>query len=329
MTALLPSPILQDWAGRHLTEKPLAIIPLVGGWSARLIYRVTTSTTSYILVDSSAELLELKYFVAIDQALTEAGVQVPEIVAVDFDMGFLLETDFGDTSLFSQLTVDNSSSWYRRAVTELADIQKCPPIKAYALPSFDAAACRTEWKIFTEHYLEERHQINLDKYRAKLQYVWELLFSNMQEQPQVFVHRDYHSQNLMILANEKLGVIDFQGAKWGPITYDLVSLLKDCYINWSADQMHEWLIEFQPILWHATNLPTVHPQQFRRWFDLTGLQRHLKVLGQMARNIRKNPNFPNAKDLPRVEQYVLDVCARYPELHEFGKLLAELIETPK
>lgn len=316
---------LAAWARRHLTEKSVTITPLVGGWSARRIYRVTQDTTSYILVDSSSELVELKYFVAIDQALAKYQVDVPTIVAVDFTLGYLLETDFGDVSLFSQLSSQNCTQWYRRTVEELRRIQKCQPIKNYALSSFDAAACRTEWKLFTEHYLQQRHQVSLDKYRDRLQRVWELLFFTMQEQPQVFVHRDYHSQNLMVLSEDKLGIIDFQGAKWGPITYDLVSLLKDCYIDWPTSQVREWVKEFQPILWEGTDFPVVHPQQFQRWFDLTGLQRHLKVLGQMARNIRNNPNFPNAKDLPRVEGYVLEVCSRYPELNEFGKLLEKLI----
>ncbi|MSP52648.1 MAG: aminoglycoside phosphotransferase [Gammaproteobacteria bacterium] len=329
MTNTLSSQLLYDWVGRHLTEKPLTIIPLVGGWSDRRIYRVTTPTKTLILVDSSAELVGLKDFVVIDQALARNQVDVPEIMAVDFELGYLLETDFGDVSLFSQLSADNSSHWYRRVVDELARIQKCQPPKEYSLSRFDAEHCRIEWKLFTKHYLQERHHVLLDPYHCRLQDVWSLLFATMQEQPQVFVHRDYHSQNLMVLPDEKLGVIDFQSAKWGPITYDLVSLLKDCYLDWPTDQVHEWLKEFQPLLWAATDLPAVHLQQFRRWFDLTGLQRHLKVLGQMARNIRTDPNFPNAKDLPRVERYVLDVCARYPELSELSKLLENLIEPNK
>lgn len=316
--------LLANWAEAHLTEKPLAIIPLPGGWSARHIYRVTTPTNSFILVDSSAELIELKYFVAIDQALANQQVNVPKIMAVDFDLGYLLETDFGDVSLFSQLNSQNCNQWYQQAVTELQRIQQCHSITGYALSSFDAAACRFEWKLFTEYYLQARHHVNLEQYRTRLGRVWVLLFETLREQPQVFVHRDYHSQNLMIVDEDKLGVIDFQGAKWGPITYDLVSLLKDCYIDWPTDQVKHWVKEFQPLLWQATNLPAIHEKQFQRWFDLTGLQRHLKVLGQMARNIAKDPNFPNAKDLPRVENYVLEVCARYPELYELGELLENL-----
>lgn len=317
--------ILANWCSAHLTEKLSTITPLVGGWSTRQIYRVTTPTHSFVLVDSSVELIELKYFVAIDQALANQQVNVPEIMAVDFERGYLLETDFGDVSLFSQLNIQNCSQWYQRAVTELQRIQQCRSISGYALSSFDAAACRFEWKLFTEYYLQQRHHVNLEKYRARLGQVSTLLFETLREQPQVFVHRDYHSQNLMILADDQLGVIDFQGAKWGPITYDLVSLLKDCYIDWPTEQVNAWVKEFQPLLWQATDLPPVHEKQFQRWFDLTGLQRHLKVLGQMARNIAKDPHFPNAKDLPRVESYVLEVCARYPELHDLGELLEQLI----
>jgi aminoglycoside/choline kinase family phosphotransferase len=326
MTNTLPSQLLYDWVGRHLTEKPFTIIPLIGGWSERRIYRVTTSTRTLILVDSSAELTELVAFVAIDKALAHQQVCVPEIIAVDHELGLLLETDFGDRSLFSKLVINNCDRWYQIAVQELVYIQQCRAVENYPLPSFDETACRREWQFFVNDYLQTRHGVVIASQQTLLDQVWHILLTTLQAQPQVFVHRDYHSQNLLVLDNMQLGVIDFQGAKWGPITYDLVSLLKDCYLDWPADQVKQWVKEFQPLIWQAANLPEISYEEFLRWFDLTGLQRHLKVLGQMARNIRKDPNFPNAKDLPRVEHYVLEVCERYPELNELGTLLKNLIE---
>jgi aminoglycoside/choline kinase family phosphotransferase len=144
------------------------------------------------------------------------------------------------------------------------------------------------------------------------------------EQPRVFVHRDYHSRNLMIVQNTYLGIIDFQGAKWGPLTYDVVSLVRDCYIDWPTTQVTQWLQIMQERLWENLKIPRVSDDCFQRWCDFTGLQRHLKAMGQFTRKYLVDQNTYYLADLPRVQNYVAQVCARYSELTEFNHLLTEL-----
>ena len=316
--------VLNQWAQQQLNDPDVTLQPLYGDASRRRYYRVRKSSNSLIIVDAAAERHEVQAFVAIGEALRQRGLQVPTIYAIDVEQGFLLLSDFGDKVLLRQLTADNVASYYQQALDNLLCIQSNHEIKHYTVLDYDTALITHEWNVFTEWFLQKYHKVPLGAQQTLLNNVLQLLIEVMQQQPQVFIHRDYHSGNLMVLADQQLGILDFQGARRGPITYDLVSLLKDCYIAWPRQQVQQWALAMQTRIWQQANCAVVSEAQFLRYFDLTGLQRHLKALGQFARKAIAEHDQRYLNHIPRVKQYVLDVCTRYNELTLFKQFLLEI-----
>ena len=317
-----PAALLQ-WVQQHLNDPSITLQPLCGDASHRRYYRLQKSGNSLIVVDASAELNEIPAFVAITHIFQQRGLQVPIIYAQDSARGYLLLSDLGDTLLLEQLSTDNVDYYYRQAYTDLLVMQQIETIVDYQLPSYDKVLIQKEWEVFTHWFLAQYKKVHLVSQATVLDEVFTLLLTTMQIQPQVFIHRDYHSRNLMVIAERSLGILDFQGARWGPITYDLVSLLKDCYIDWSPTRVQQWALAMYPQLWQQAGLTVVSEQQFLRFFDLTGLQRHLKVLGQFARKALVEQDESYLQDMPRVQRYVLEVCDRYAELNYFKQLLLQ------
>jgi aminoglycoside/choline kinase family phosphotransferase len=175
--------------------------------------------------------------------------------------------------------------------------------------------------VFIQKELDNFEHWFLDRYLCvqipQLQKTFDFLISSATNQPQVCVHRDYHSRNLIRLANNGVGVLDFQDAVWGPVAYDAVSLLRDCYINWPRKQVEQWAENFRKM----AELKHVSPEEFLRWFDLMGIQRHLKALFIFARKYIRDSSHHYIPDIPRTFQYVLDVSESYPELSEFRRVL--------
>lgn len=300
------------------------IAPLAGDASFRRYFRVTTTDNSYIAMDAPPHKENCRPFVAIAEDLNELGVHTPQIQCMDLDQGFLLLSDFGDQILNNVLTADNVNHWYQRCFDELLLIQHHNQLPHHALTPYNNGlySYYEESSWFVTWYLLQYRQFKLNHQQlAELERAIHLICSNMLEQPQVVVHRDYHSRNIMVTGKADIGVLDFQDAVIGPITYDLISLLRDCYIDWPLEQVHQWVHQYHHRLITEGLLTDCSPEQFLRWFDWTGLQRHLKCIGLFVRlNLRDNkPSY--LQYIPRLINYIKQQCQPYPELWILNELV--------
>ncbi|GGY80738.1 phosphotransferase [Cellvibrio zantedeschiae] len=284
----------------------------------RRYFRFQTPS-QWLAVDAPPQTEDSRQFVALARYLSEHKVHTPKILAADDAQGFLLVEDFGDELLHRQLTPGTAAQLYRQTFKSLLSLQACPD-QTTLIPRYDRALLRRELEIFSEWFVEKLLGYQLNPAELEL---LNSLFSRLEnaalEQPQTLVHRDFHSRNLIIRADGTLGVIDFQGALWGGCTYDLVSLLRDCYISWPAALVKGLALEYREAAINAQLLDdSIDEAQYLRWFDWLGLQRHIKVLGIFARlNLRDNkPHY--LKDLPLVIRYTLDIANSYPELEPFA-----------
>lgn len=263
-------------------------------------------------------------FIDISARLLKAGIRAPEVLAFDAEQGFLLLPDFGNHLLLPALNAASVERHYTDALNELAHIQK---VSTHGLGHYDIARLGIELDLFPEWFLQ-RH-LGLQTAQA-ITPVWRhtraLLIASALDQPQCFVHRDFHSRNLMLdtaTPNGQLGVIDFQDAVHGPVTYDAVSLLRDCYIEWPAHDVARWRERFRVQSEQTLGL-TLPAAQFAQQFDWMGVQRHLKVLGIFARLNYRDGKSRYLADLPLVLRYTLNVCREYPALQPFAKWLSEV-----
>lgn len=316
---------IKTWLGVVLNESVLSIAPASQDASFRRYFRAHTKNTSYVVMDAPPEKESLAEFVAIDKALVELGVHAPTIHHINLNDGFLLLEDLGDRTYLNELCSD-SKKLYSDAIKALVKIQggilaEKNPLKLTPKP-YGKALLTQELNLFDDWYLKRHLDIELD---TKMQLIWqdtkENLIQACLQQPQVWVHRDYHSRNLMIHDHNSPAVIDFQDMVIGPIAYDLASLFKDCYIEWPREQQHAWLAEYLEHL--HTELPSlvISIDDLIRWVDFTGLQRHLKVLGIFCRLNYRDGKAHYLDDLPLVQKYVLEVIDLYPELTNFKSML--------
>ncbi|MEJ2507876.1 MAG: phosphotransferase [Gammaproteobacteria bacterium] len=295
-----------------------------GDASFRRYFRVRHAKGTCIAMDAPPDKEDSHPFVHVAALFGELGLNVPRVLLADLSQGFLLLTDLGDRLYLSELNADTVDRLYGDALDALATLQACGP-GADTLPPYDAPLLREEMERFREWYLTRHLGLNLEAHQhAVLDTAFELLTASALEQPRVCVHRDYHSRNLLV-AEDNPGILDFQDAVHGPVTYDLVSLLRDCYIAWPTERVYEWALGYRERAVQSGILGDEDAERFLRWFDLMGIQRHLKATGIFARlNIRDaKPAYLN--DVPRTLGYVLEVSARYPELAEFKALLEDLV----
>lgn len=304
---------LVAWAHEIMHAPPQKIELLSGDASFRRYFRAFTDKGPQVLVDADPAHEKTCEFVQIAKALVEAKVCVPQVHAVDQEQGFMLLDDLGDHLLLGQLDNHNVEALYSLAIDELLRIQQCQ----CDVRNYDAELLRQEMSLFNEWFLPKYLDMTLTPtIEAMLSNVYQHLIDSALEQPKVFVHLDYHSRNLMTLENGRLGVLDFQDAAMGPITYDLVSLLRDCYVAWPQEQVANLVAQFR-----EKAAIDVDAQTFWRWFDWMGLQRHLKCLGVFTRlNFRDNkPGY--LADIPRVMRYVRSVTSQYSEFAQFDQFL--------
>jgi hypothetical protein len=309
----------QEWIAEQLGTRDFIFSPLKGDASFRSYYRVKVNMQSYVVMFAPPVKEGTESFVRIAKAWKQKGLSVPTIHGWDPVRGFVLLSDFGDTLLSDLLTDETVDSLYLRAMQTLHLVQAEEEL---VLPVFDEKHIHTELKIFREWFLEKFLNIKLTQAQTQLlESIASLLVTNSLTQPQVTIHRDFHSRNLMILnENADLGVIDFQDAMKGPISYDLVSLLKDCYINWPAEKVQSWVNYFANSLSAQKNI-SIKTAIFSTWFDWSGLQRHLKVLGIFSR-LKLRDNKPNyIADMPRIMNYVFEVTRKYPDFAQFDDWL--------
>ncbi|MDA8561521.1 phosphotransferase [Gammaproteobacteria bacterium] len=281
--------------------------------SFRRYYRLSVDSLSYVVMDASLEKSCLPAFIAISDALRSLGILAPEVIHKNLQLGYLLISDFGDTQLLGALNTNNVENLYSNALSSLDVLQSCSKVDGYNIPLFTKSFMYNELKLFKEWFLQKYLGLNLSiKYEKLLDNTFIGIVEKVNDQPKVFMHRDYHSANLMILPQNKIGVLDFQDAFIGPITYDLVSLLRDCYISWPRNLIVDLVLNYKSNL----NL-NISDDLFLNWFDCMSLQRHMKTLLTFSRkNIKdSNPNY--LKHIPRTLNYISDVITRYKEFEEF------------
>ncbi|GAB3109347.1 phosphotransferase [Pseudomaricurvus hydrocarbonicus] len=324
---------LLEWAGQQLAKVsssvslPLSMQALDGDAGFRHYFRLNTQPT-LLAVFAPPEEEDSHAFVAISRYLREQGVNTPEIVAADFGRGFLLVEDFGDRLFYQEMITDpgQAGKLYGEAMMSLMRLQQCPVVTIpaaegdgmHTLPHYTQARLREEMSLFHQWFIPQLLGYSLsDDERSLLDSLYLQLEGAALQQPQVWVHRDYHSRNLIVCPDQPPGVIDFQDAVRGPITYDLVSLLRDCYLRWPTKQVREWALAYGDMAVDSGLMAPVTQKGFLRWFDWMGLQRHLKVLGIFARLWLRDGKAGYLKDLPLVIRYTLEVAEGYPEFADF------------
>lgn len=309
---------LQLWLEQTLGHKNFNVAPASADASFRRYFRVTTAQQTWVAMDAPPDKENCEPFVHIAHMIETAEVQAPHIFQRSREQGFMLLSDLGSTPYLSKLDNDSADHLYRDAINSLIKMQKLKN----GLPLYDTKLLQFEMSLCRDWYFEKHLQIKLtEKQQGVLQDAFDILAQNALQQPQVFVHRDYHSRNLMMTEIDNPGVIDFQDAVIGAISYDLVSLLKDCYIAWPRQKVENWVRYF---IDHNPLIAGTPIARFMRWFDLMGAQRHIKVLGIFSRLNHRDGKPAYLNDLPRVLAYVLDTCSRYDDLHDLHKLLQQL-----
>lgn len=315
------SALLSNWLTKALGSTGFTREPASGDASFRRYWRVRIGDGSYIVMDAPPAQEDTARFVRLAELFRAIGLNTPRVHARDEEQGFLLLDDLGTRLYLDALDADNAERLYGDALGALAVIQACGPLEG--LPEYDEPFLRRELEIFREWLVGRHLGLALSaEDQAGLERAFDLLVASALEQPRVCVHRDYHSRNLMITAPPSPGILDFQDAVVGPVTYDLVSLLRDCYIAWPAEQVQCWAWGYFQLAVQSGILRPEDEARFGRWFDLMGAQRHLKAAGIFARLHQRDGKPGYLADIPRTLGYVLEVAPAYPELGA----LAELIE---
>ena len=290
-------------------------IEMVGGdASFRKYFRLLLDEKSYIIMDSSADVDSLYPFIDISVRLLKAKVEVPRIIAQNLQDGYLLITDLGSRHLADVLSPMSVELLYMKGIHEIIKIQEADTTN---MDVYDKEFLMFEMSIMQEWYMNEHlHQQLNEEEQTILDNSLEMIADEVLSQPQgYFVHRDFHSRNIMMETGRKLVIIDYQDAKIGAVTYDLVSILKDVYVRFDPKQMEKLALEFK-----ALKGIDVSDEQFIRWFDWMGLQRHIKILGIFARLDIRDGKPAYLDDIPLTLEYVNEVCSKYEELKPLGKL---------
>ena len=322
---------LDQWLRSSLPGRAFTLAPASSDASFRRYFRVSFAdgAPAQIVMDAPPAQEDCAPFVRVAALLREAGVNAPAVLAQDLAQGFLLLTDLGNTTYLTALSADTgrADALYKDAVIALIRFQLAS--QPGVLPAYDRTLLLREMQLLPEWYIGTHKGFTLnDAQRNIIAQTFETVLANNLAQPCVYVHRDYHSRNLM-LHGDNPGVLDFQDAVYGPITYDLASLFKDAYIEWEEERVLDWVIRY----WEAArkaSLPVPHTfDDFYRDFEWMGLQRHLKVLGIFARLYHRDGKDGYLKDLPLVLHYVRKVCGRYGVFVGLYRLLHEIeqIET--
>ncbi len=313
---------LEQWLGQVLAEKTFTMSVASADASFRRYFRVHLADSSLIAMDAPPQQESCEAFVEVAQLFLACGLHVPEIVAQNLEQGFLLLTDLGDETYLSKLNSDSAQSLYSDASNALIKLQLAS--KPGVLPNYDAALLTREMQLFPDWYIAKHLGVQLDDaQQAVLQKTFATLTDNILQQTQVYVHRDYHSRNLMVCENNP-GILDFQDAVYGAITYDLVSLLKDAYIGWEEAEMMDWVVRYWDAARKAGLAVPTDFSEFYRDFEWMGAQRHIKVLGIFARLSHRDGKDGYLKDMPLVMDYLRRVCGRYLELRPMLRLLNTL-----
>nr|VFK31351.1 MAG: hypothetical protein BECKMB1821G_GA0114241_10826 [Candidatus Kentron sp. MB]VFK34706.1 MAG: hypothetical protein BECKMB1821I_GA0114274_10816 [Candidatus Kentron sp. MB]VFK76957.1 MAG: hypothetical protein BECKMB1821H_GA0114242_10865 [Candidatus Kentron sp. MB] len=315
---------IKDWLAKTLPDAHFHGTATSEDASFRRYFRVSRPDgESFVVMDAPPEQEDSGPFVRVAALLRAVGVNAPEVLAMDLSQGFLLLSDLGTVHYLDVLDEKRVQRLYGDAMGALLAIQACVPCAE--IPEYHDALLEQEMRLFPDWFLVRHLGIRLtDATRQTLQDTFAFLRIASDEQPKAFVHRDYHSRNLMACARHNPGILDFQDAVLGPITYDLVSLLKDVYITWPEEQVEAWALGHRDLAIQHGILSEADPKTWLRWFDLMGVQRHIKIVGIFARLRHRDGKPGYLADIPRTLHYLRATCRRYPELTAFGALLEEL-----
>jgi aminoglycoside/choline kinase family phosphotransferase len=300
--------LLADWLQTETSFKDGELSIASADASFRRYFRLKHQGHSYIVMDAPPDLEASLTFVQIGEWMKKSGIHVPEIFAKDLELGFMVLSDFGDFHFQDALASEEKDDLYNLAINEIVKLQSALSKPEEKLPAFDSSWQTKELEIFREWCLP-------DTSKSDYQRITESLTNSIDQIPKAFMHRDFHCRNLLFCTDRKLGVIDFQGAMFGPVTYDLVSLLRDCYVDNNMEWITRKVLQFQKSLQEAgLQYAQVEPDEFTRWFDFSGLQRHLKCVGIFHRLKIRDQKPDYMKDVPRVLEYIYQVLDRHPEL---------------
>jgi N-acetylmuramate 1-kinase len=319
--------LIHQWVSEGLRLAPETIEPASSDASFRRYFRVTcgpgTGARTYIVMDAPPGKEDVRPYVKVSRLLEGVGVHVPHIHEMDAERGLLLLEDLGSTQYLTRLNAgDDADALYGDALNALADIQVKGGEAAAELAPYDREALMREMALMPEWFVSKHLQLSLSAAeQSDIANSFEFLVTEALAQPKVFVHRDYHSRNLMITRERNPGVIDFQDALAGPVGYDLVSLLKDCYIAWPRERVERWVSGYRAQLLKRGGPVGKDDREFLRWFDLIGVQRHIKVLGIFARLWYRDGKAGYLPDLPLTLEYVRDTARRYPELAALSQIV--------
>jgi N-acetylmuramate 1-kinase len=312
---------LRAWLAGPLAGAAFSLAPASADASFRRYFRVTLDAGTRIVMDAPPQREDCRPFVRVAQLMRDAGLHVPAVLAADIDQGFLLLSDLGDTTYLKALNENNAAALFGDAITALVAWQLAS--RPGVLPPYDRALLQREMDLFPEWYIGRHLSLTLsDAQRATLAGINNLLADSALAQPAVYVHRDYMPRNLM-LSEPNPGVLDFQDAVYGPITYDVASLFRDAFISWPEERVIDWVARYWEQAKRAQLPVAADFGEFYRAFEWMGLQRHLKVLGIFARICYRDGKPGYLEDAPRFLAYARAVCARYAVLAPLAQLLDE------
>lgn len=324
------SQALRNWLLPWMGAAETGLIPVAGDASFRRYFRIEAAQSktgsSLILMDAPPELECPQRFLELADRWHQRGVRVPGILQADVQLGAVLLEDFGDRQLLGCLNATDpvtADPLYRQALIQLAQLQQSTQDSGPQLPTYDASLLAREMDLFDDWLLGQWLELTPEQRPDNWQAFQQQLIASALEQPKVTVHRDYHSRNLMLLADQQLGILDFQDAVWGPCTYDAVSLIRDCYIQWPAEWQAQWL-QFAYQL-HCQHFDPVSLSDYSRWFDRMGMQRHLKAAGIFARLWLRDGKQGYLKDIPRSLQHLQQALKSDPEFADISDWLTRQV----
>ncbi|MGI9295906.1 MAG: aminoglycoside phosphotransferase family protein [Pseudomonadales bacterium] len=311
---------LHQWVATQLLARQcgplLDFSPLPGDASFRRYFRAKTASASYIAAFAPPDKENNTGFVAVAKLLHDAAVPAPQVLGANLQHGFLLLSDLGDQVLLHRLNAGNAGEYYALALTELVKMQQIKP--APDMPLYSGAVLMTELGRFQEWFVEGLLAITLNqRERQLIEHAQQIIVASADSQPQVFVHRDFQSRNLMPQENGQLAIIDFQDAAIGPLTYDVACLLRDTHIDWPPEQVREWALNYARLAQQHGLLPDDEEETFLRWFDLNSLERNITVLGTFSRLYLRDGKSDYLPHLPRLIHYILTIAKDYPEFVPF------------
>lgn len=314
-----------DWLGTITAAAGIDPVPASEDASFRRYFRLQSASHSFIVMDAPPEQEDCTPFLRVAAQLEAMQLNAPRIIEADIEQGFLLLTDLGTRLYLDELTArpDSAPQLYANAMRALAKMQLNGSAYQGSLPSYDEELLRLELSLFHDWLCETHIGIEFSAIdEAQWQTLCDVLVANALDQTQVFVHRDFHSRNLMRTDSDDPGVLDFQDAVEGPYTYDLVSLLKDCYVSWPSEQVRDWAFAFYAMLDSETRAHA-DAAMFIRQFELMGVQRHLKAAGIFARLNHRDGKPGYMADIPRTLQYIVELSPEYTELGFVSALISE------